>query len=119
MSSIRYHSERAAAERQFAGDSKNPGPAAIHVTLAEMHENLLAKDINDRLAPFKRSTSWRALARLITSRYFMVEALRSAFYPMQRIAKLRRLRVMRAQIPTAIAAMQMTDTNIVKASALV
>ena len=119
MSSIQDHSERAAVERQFARDSKNPGPAAIHVTLAELHEHLLAKDINDCLAPLKRSTTWRALVRLISSRYFLVEALRSAFHPLQIFARSRRLRVMPGQIPVASAAMPMSTTSIVKATALV
>ncbi len=51
MSPIHYHSKRATDERLNATDASDAGFAAIHVELAQMHEQLVAVDINDGLAP--------------------------------------------------------------------
>ena len=58
MTSIQYHSERAAAERLFAFEASGADHAAIHVALAEMHEQSVAGDVNQSLAPFEHSQAW-------------------------------------------------------------
>jgi hypothetical protein len=100
MSSIHYHSERATAERLVAAEAISV-PAAIHIALAEMHEQLAVADINDWLAPLKRTQAWNTLARLLSSRSYLVHALRSAFQPLQQFAPSDRLR--RFRVPTAAA----------------
>jgi hypothetical protein len=60
---IQYHVERASDERAVAADSIAIGPAAIHVALAEMHEQAAATDVNQSLAPFHSSRAWRNFAR--------------------------------------------------------
>ena len=53
---IQYHVQRALAERLVATEVR---PAAIHVELAEMHEQAAATDVNQSLAPFELSQAWR------------------------------------------------------------
>jgi hypothetical protein len=60
---IEYHSQRAVCERLVAASTTNLGPAAIHVALAEMHEQAAAAGVNERLAPFEHSHAWRQFAR--------------------------------------------------------
>ena len=63
MTPIHYHSQRAAAERLNAIEASGPGHAAIHVALAEMHEQSVAQDVNESLAPFEHSQAWIKFAR--------------------------------------------------------
>ncbi len=58
MTSIHYHSERAAAERLTAIEASSADHAVIHVALAEMHEQVVAGDLNRSLAPFEHSQAW-------------------------------------------------------------
>ena len=60
---IHYHVQRALAERLVATDASEPGPAAIHVSLAEMHEQAAASGVNESLALFARSQAWSRFAR--------------------------------------------------------
>jgi hypothetical protein len=60
---IQYHVQRALAERLVAVDASQLGPAAIHVALAEMHEQAAATDVNQSLAPFEHSQAWDRFAR--------------------------------------------------------
>jgi hypothetical protein len=60
---IRYHAQRAASERLVAANAVDLIPAAIHVALAEMHEQAAAGDVNRSLAPFELSLAWRQFAR--------------------------------------------------------
>ncbi|MDQ3079347.1 MAG: hypothetical protein M3R03_05045 [Pseudomonadota bacterium] len=60
---IQYHVERASDERAVAAGTRAIGPAALHVELAEMHEQAAASDVNQRLAPFHYSRAWRKFAR--------------------------------------------------------
>ena len=62
MTSIQYHSERAAAERLIAVEASGLDHAAIHVALAEMHEQVVARDVNQSLAPFEHSQTWTKFA---------------------------------------------------------
>ncbi len=62
MTSIQYHSERAAAERLIAIEASGSRHAAIHVALAEMHEQFVAGDVNQSLAPFEHSQAWTRFA---------------------------------------------------------
>ncbi len=59
---IQNHLQRALAERVLATDASDVGHAAIHVTLAEMHEHAAASALNERLAPFEHSKAWRMFA---------------------------------------------------------
>ena len=59
---IHYHVQRALAERRVAIDGHEPGPTAIHVALAEMHEQAAAREVNERLTPFEESPAWRRFA---------------------------------------------------------
>ena len=118
-SSIQFHSKRAAAEREIADESVDPGSAAIHQALADMHEAVRAKDINDNLSPLRRSPAWRRFAHLIISRYFLVEALRSAFQPLQKCAKVQRLWWPRKNGLTGTAAISMNADDVPEAAALV
>jgi hypothetical protein len=52
MSSIQHNLECAARERRNAASAFDTRTAAIHVIRAEMHERLMAEDVNERLAPF-------------------------------------------------------------------
>jgi len=60
---IRYHVQRASAERRIASEANTPGPAGIHVALAEMHEQAAAADVNQSLAPFQHPHAWNKFAR--------------------------------------------------------
>lgn len=60
---IQYHVQRAKAERVVAADSGEQGPAAIHVALAEMHEQAAASAVIQSLAPFEHSLAWSKFAR--------------------------------------------------------
>lgn len=60
---IQYHVQRALAERLVAADASELRPAAIHVAIAEMHEQAAASDVNERLAPFEHSQAWSKFAR--------------------------------------------------------
>jgi hypothetical protein len=60
---IHYHSNRAITERLVAGRSSNAEEAAIHLTLAEMHEQMAAGRVNRVLAPFEHSRAWEIFAR--------------------------------------------------------
>lgn len=62
MSSIQYHSQRAAAERLSAIEASGSGHGAIHVALAEMHEQSVARDVNESLAPFVHCQAWTKFA---------------------------------------------------------
>lgn len=59
---IQYHSNRATAER-LAADTGGDGQAAIHVALAEMHEQAAAGQVNAILAPFEQSRAWTIFTR--------------------------------------------------------
>lgn len=60
---IQYHVQRALDERVVAADASELGPAAIHVALAEMHEQAAASDVNQSLAPLEHSRAWSKFAR--------------------------------------------------------
>jgi len=60
---IQYHVQRALAERLVAVDGSEEGPAAIHVALAEMHEQAAASCVNQSLAPFEHSQAGSRFAR--------------------------------------------------------
>jgi len=61
--SIQDHVQRARAERLVAAQADELGTAAIHVALAELHEQAAARDVNQSLAPFEQSRAWRKFAR--------------------------------------------------------
>jgi hypothetical protein len=63
MTSIQYHSQRAAVERLNAIEASGSGHGAIHVALAEMHEQSVAQDVNQSLAPFEHPEVWTKFAR--------------------------------------------------------
>ena len=60
---VHYHVQRALAERRVATDACEPGPTAIHVALAEMHEQAAAREVNESLAPLEDSAAWRSFTR--------------------------------------------------------
>ena len=61
---IQYHSDRAGIERLVAAGTRNAGEAAIHVALAELHEQAAARGVNTSLAPFERPRAYATLDRL-------------------------------------------------------
>lgn len=50
-SSVEYHRQRASAEMSRARVSNDPGAAAFHNALANMHRHLISKAVNDSLCP--------------------------------------------------------------------
>lgn len=60
---IQYHVQRALDERIVASDACERVPTAIHLTLADMHEQAAAAILNQRLAPFETSPAWMRFAR--------------------------------------------------------
>ena len=59
---IQYHVQRALAERLVASNASERGAGAIHVALAEMHEQAAASSVNQSLAPFEYSRAWNKFA---------------------------------------------------------
>lgn len=47
----------------MAGEASDLGPAAIHMALAEMHEQTAAKWLNLSLTPLEYSQAWRNFSR--------------------------------------------------------
>lgn len=51
--SVRYHLGRASTERAVAAHANNSTCADIHLTLAALHDQAIAEEVNQALAPME------------------------------------------------------------------